>query len=198
MGHRSLACTLAVTLSACAGSSSTQLKSVQVAPQPPPGRPTKALVIGLSAKPEVRSAFEVDMASRLQAIGVPSVQGHAVLPPDTPITEDALRALVKREGADAVVIARLVGTREQQVLQAAPAPVGFYGYYGGWASTVYQPTYLATEQVVTLETRLYRTAGDGQLVWRAISETFDPSSPAEVIRGVNEKTVARMKNDGVL
>lgn len=204
MKYRSPACALAVTLLACAGSSRTQLKEVQVAPQPPAERPTKAIVIGLSGKPEVRAAFEADMASRLQRIGIPAVKGETALPPGTQITEGALRALVNREGADAVVIARLAGTREQQTLTTAPAPspfygpVGVYGYYAGAAPVAYQSSYLDTEQVVTLETRLYRTANDGQLVWRGISDTFDPATPADVIRGVNEKTVARMQKDGVL
>ena len=63
---------------------------------------------------------------------------------------------------------------------------------------MYQSTYLATERVVTLETRLYRTRGGRQLVWRGVSETLDPATPADVIRGANEQTVARMQKDGVL
>jgi hypothetical protein len=204
MRHRPFAYALAVTLSACATTPKTQLKEVQVAPQPPAQRPTKALVIGLSAKPEVRSAFEADMAARLQAVGVPPVQGTAVIPPGTQITVDVLRDVVKRTGADAVVIARLAGTREQQVVETMPAQSpfygtrGFYGYYTVAAPVVYQESYLSTEQVVTLETRLYRTEGEGQLVWRGVSETFDPSTAGDVIRGADEKTVARMKADGVL
>lgn len=201
MRHRSLASALAVALGACASTPRTQLSDVQVAPQPPAQRPTKALVIGLTGKPDVRSVFEGDMAKRLQAAGIAAVQGQTILPPDAPITEDALRGAVARAGADAVVIARLAGTREQQVAQAAPGPspgAGFYGYYASAAPMAYQRTYYSTEQVVSLETRLYRTDGDGQLVWRGISETFDPGNTGDAIRAVNEKVVARMKKDGVL
>jgi hypothetical protein len=196
-----LLCALAVALSSsCAAP--TELKEVQASPQPGAKRPTKALVIALSGKPEVRSAFEADMASRLQAIGIAAVQGQGVLPPGTQVTADELRAVVKREGADAVVIARLAASGERQVAEPAPtafyAPYGFYGYYAGAAPLVYQPSYLATERFVTLETRLYRTEGEGQLVWRGVSETLDPATPADVIRGTNEQTVARMQKDGVL
>jgi hypothetical protein len=200
MRHRSFASAVIVALSACT-STRTQLKEVQVAPQLPAGRPTKALVIGLSGKPEVRSTFEKDMAGRLQEAKIAAVQSETVMPPGAPITEDMLREVVKREGADAVLIARLEGKREQQVVETAPAPTasrGFYGYYAGAAPLAYQQTYLSTEQVVTLETRLYRTDGDGQLVWRGVSDTFDAAHPSDVIRSVNEKTVAQMKKDGVL
>lgn len=202
MNHRSLACAAlaVVTLSSCTGSS-TQLKEVQVAPQPPAQRPKKALVVGLTGKPEVRATFESDMSSRLKALGIEPVKSQGVMPAGAPITEDALRALVKREGVDAVVIARLAGTREEQRVESG-APMayggGFYGYYPYASGMVYQPSYLVTEQVVTLETRLFRTAGEGELVWRGVSDTFDPAAPADVIRGANEKTVARMRMDGVL
>jgi hypothetical protein len=204
MRSRWIACAaLAVALVSCE-TSRTELKDVQVAPQPPPQRPTKVLVIGLTGKQDVRATFESDMSNRLQMIGLTAVQGRTAMPPGEQITEDGVRAVVQREGADAVVIARLAGAREQQVVKSSPAaypfyaPVGFYGYYAGASTVVYQQNYLSTEQVVTLETRLYRTGGEGQLVWRALSDTFDASKPAEVIRSVNEKTVARMRNDGVI
>jgi hypothetical protein len=46
--------------------------------------------------------------------------------------------------------------------------------------------------------RLYRTAGDGQLVWRGTSETFDPANALDLFQSVNPKVLARMRQDGVL
>ena len=207
MLRHTLATTLAALALACAGST-TQMKSVEAAPpQAGVGRPTKVLVVALTQREDVRHSYESDMAGRLRQVGIQAVESASVLPAGTP-TKEALHAAVAQTGADAVIVARLAATREQTRIETGPPlgypmdpfyrPYGLYNYYGAAAPYVYQPTYLATEKVVELETRLYRTAGDGQLVWRGTSETFDPANAHDLIQSVNATVVERMRHDGVL
>ena len=207
MLRHTLATTLAALALACAGST-TQMKSVEAAPpQAGVGRPTKVLVVALTQREDVRHSYESDMAGRLRQVGIQAVESASVLPAGTP-TKEALHAAVAQTGADAVIVARLAATREQTRIETGPPlgypmdpfyrPYGFYDYYWGAAPYVYQPTYLSTEKVVELETRLFRTAGDGQLVWRGTSETFDPANTLDLIQSVNATVVARMQQDGVL
>jgi hypothetical protein len=207
MPRHTLAASLAAIALACAGAQ-TQMKNVEMAPPPAGvGRPTKVLVVGLTQREDVRHAFEADMAARLRQLNIQAVEGSSALPAGTP-SKETLRAAVAQTGADAVLVSRLAATREQTRIETGPpvgypaAPFyglyGFYDYYWGAAPYVYQPTYLATEKVVELETRLYRTAGDGQLVWRGTSETFDPANAYDLIQSVNAKVVEQMRHDGVL
>jgi hypothetical protein len=207
MHRHALAASLVTIALACAGSK-TQMKSVEtVQPQAGSVRPTKVLVVGLTQREDLRHAFESDMAARLRQLNLQTVESASVLPAGTP-SKEAIRAAVARTSADAVLVSRLAATREQTRIETGPPlgypvdpfyrPYGFYDYY--WSATpyVYQPTYLSTEKVVELETRLYRTAGDGQLIWRGTSETFDPTSALDLIQSVNATVVQRMRQDGVL
>ena len=207
MHRHTLVASLATVALACAGAQ-TQMKSVETAPpQTGAPRPTKVLVVGLTGREDVRHAFESDMAARLRQLGLQSVESASVLPAGAP-SQEAIRAAVAQTGADAVLISRLAATREQTRIETGPPlgyptdpfyrPYGLYNYYGAAAPYVYQSTYLATEKVVELETRLYRTAGDGQLVWRGTSETFDPANAHDLIQSVNATVVERMRHDGVL
>jgi hypothetical protein len=207
MLRHTLATTLAVLALACAGST-TQMKSVEAAPpQAGMGKPTKVLVVGLTQREDLRHAYESDLAGRLRQLGLQAVESASALPAGTP-SKDALRAAVAQTGADAVIVARLAATREQTRVETGPPlgypldpfyrPYGLYDYYWGASPYVYQSTYLSTEKVVDLETRLYRTAGDGQLVWRGTSETFDPANALDLFQSVNPKVLARMRQDGVL
>jgi hypothetical protein len=202
--HSLLVLPLAVA-AACAPR--TELKAVHIESGASQGGPArKVLVAAFSGRPELRAKYEADMAARLGGTGVQIVQASKLFPPrPEPPTVDELRAAIAKEGIDGAVLARLAGTHtEERVVTTTTAygpafgPYGFYDYWGpAWMAT-YPTSYLEQEQVVTLETRFYRTAGSGKLVWTAMTDTFDPATAEEVIAGVNEKVVARLRSDGLV
>jgi hypothetical protein len=198
---------LAGALAACAGAN-TRLTRVET-PNVVPGKPTRVLVVGFTAREDLRRLYEDDMSGRLRALGLQAVESLEALPPGARLDRPTLTEAVQRTGADAVIVARLAADREQTRSVGGPAiagfaaapfygPFGFYDYYLGAWPYVYGPAYLETERVVTLETRLYRAEGDGVLVWRGLTDTFDPGTARAVVRAVDEKVLRRMREDGVI
>lgn len=198
---------LAGALVACAGAN-TRLTRVET-PNVVPGKPTRVLVVGFTAREDLRRIYETDMSGRLRTLGLQTVESLEALPPGARLDRPTLKEAVQRTGCDAVIVARLAADREQTRAVGGPAiagfaaapfhgPLGFYDYYLGAWPYVYGPAYLQTERVVTLETRLYRAEGDGVLVWRGLTDTFDPGSARDVVRAVDEKVLRRMREDGVI
>jgi hypothetical protein len=110
--------------------------------------------------------------------------------------------IVKREGFDAVLLSRLVDVhREAHYVPSGYATyggAGFYGYYGyAWPAT-YSPGYVTESTNVQVETQLFRTAGNGQLVWSTVSETVDPSGVDDAAEGIAGAVVGRLAEDKVL
>lgn len=196
-----LACALAVG-AAC---NSTTIESSWKDPTAPPVG--NVLVAGISGNEATRRNFEETMASQLQAKGVRAMPLSQRLPsPTTGGDKDALReqvkAIVQREGYDAVLTGQLVG-KEQHVeavpdMMAPMGPMGFYGYWDAAYPMAYSPGYLQEETEWRIETRLFDARGDGRLSWSMTSDTFDPASADQMVRDVSKVVVDKLQKDGLL
>jgi hypothetical protein len=71
---------------------------------------------------------------------------------------------------------------------------GYWGY--GWGA-VYDPGYLQSDTVVTLESNVYDVHRES-LVWSSRSETISPGSIDDLMRSVVDATVKEMKRQRVL
>jgi hypothetical protein len=187
---------LALALAACAPS--TKLSNVQVAPETPRAKLRNVLVVGLVNNPAARQSFETEMVKALQAAGVKAQPSQALLPIGETPTREALQRLVAERGFDGAVVGMLVDSRTEvrAVPPTGPSYGGFYGYSGWAAPIAYSPGYLATTKTVVVETRLFRTAGDGAPVFSATSESVDPSSTTDVTEPLAKLVVARLRKDG--
>ena len=64
---------------------------------------------------------------------------------------------------------------------------------------VYSPDYFREEKKVRVETNLYLvSSSDGELVWTAITDTFNPTNVDKSINGLIKVVIRRMRDDGVL
>jgi hypothetical protein len=185
---------LAVAFAACAPP--TTLKNVQVAPETPRPKFKNVLVVGLVKNPASRGSYESEMVKALRAAGVQAEASQELLPIGETPTREALQRLVAERGFDGAMVGMLVDSRTE--VRAVP-PSGYGGYYGyaGWAGPVaYSPGYLESTTTVVVDTRLFRTAGDGAPVFSATSETVDPRSAKDVTEQLSKLTVAELRKNG--
>jgi hypothetical protein len=191
---------MAAVLPACAAKNAGPLTSIRAAWLEPEhrGQPLgKLLVLGLAQRLDLKQQFEDTFARELQARGVDAVSAFSIAPSVDKMREPELRGMVGKGGFDHILVTRLVGVRRQQdyssgaaFFEPYPWYGGFYRYYGQAWDQVHTPERLDNE-VVTLETNLYRTSDD-DLVWSANSDTFKSASAGELIESISREAAIEL------
>jgi len=184
-----------------AGCASTTLQSQWRDPGYTSGPFRKIFVIGLSARDvTARRIFEDVMVAKLTAEGVQALPEWQHLPSDGPLPEGSVSAAVDGTGADAVLIARLVGidTRISVSPVAVPGPgFGWYGPYAGWYSGWYAAPQVTQYDVVIVETSLFDTKTK-RLVWSATSQTVDPASVQKEAPAFADTIIGALQKAGLV
>jgi hypothetical protein len=183
---------LAALASACA---STRVQSVWEAPTLSSQAFHRVLVVGMMREESVRKAYETRLAADLRAQGVPATESFRFIPQISGLQRENLRPLTQSEGFDAVLIGRVTDVRVRR--EYVPADTwstldawGFYDY--GWADA----RVVDNIPIVNVETRLYEVKeGAGQLVWSAVSESYDPGSNQEMGAHIAEGVAKRVAKD---
>ena len=169
-----------VTLVAAGCGSSTKLTNVWSDPTLQTNSLQKLMVIGVAQNASTRRMFEDTFANALRQQGVQAVASYTVIPEVRDST--GLQAAVVQSGADGVFVTRLIDQKTVQTYYPPTATYvgtpyygGYYGGYYGYYSTSYammtSPGYTVDNEVIHLETNLYRTS-DAKLVWAALSESW--------------------------
>ena len=157
-------------------------------------KPKRVLVIGMSEDPTIRADFEDDMADALSKDAIEVIPGnHILLRPDSPeMDENYLKGQVRDHKIDAVLVTRLIKLDKSTTYVPGASyavPYTYYnslwGYYGPVWRQVYTPGYLRNDTSVRIETNFYSTATEGaELIWTGTSESFNPRSAKDTIKGV--------------
>lgn len=167
----------------------------------------RILVLGMSAKPGVRADFEDALSKLVTRDGVEAVPGNTILlrPEGSKLDINYLKSQVKEFRIDAVIVSRLVKVDKSityvpgQPYMPYPYYGSFYGYYGAVYPVVYSPDYLREDTTVRVETNVYAvTAGEGQLVWTGVSDTFNPSSADKVIDALSKLIVKELQKEAII
>jgi len=169
----------------------------------------KILVIGVAQNLEVRADFEDAMAAEIARPGIETIPGNQILLRPDPKAKpdlDSLRAQIRDNHIDAVVVSRLlkVDTKVISIPSStyiAPFPYyySFYGYLGAIYPVIYDPGYEREDTTVTVETNVYATSKpDGDLVWTGVSDSFNPKSAKKVADGLVREVPKQMEKDGLL
>ncbi|HUL74578.1 MAG TPA: hypothetical protein VLT86_15825 [Vicinamibacterales bacterium] len=184
---------------AVACGATTKLTAVWKDPAAGTTRFKKIIVAVQTKNMAMRRSAESHLVTRIPN----STASYEVLTEDE--TRDVNRAKAKVMGAgfDGAVVVRYLGKDTQTTYVPGttwwgPAPYGSaWGYWGyGWGA-VYDPGYIATDTIITLETHVYSLTDD-KLLWASQSETTNPSSMENLINSLIDKTVAEMKKQKVL
>ena len=173
------------------------------------GQPFQSiLIVGLAKDKSATNIWEDIMADQLKQNGVNVATSTKCFPSDNDVTKGEILNYVKDKGMDAVLVTRLVDTKEEKGYYP---PTGGYsggGYYGGprhgyynnfgsYYDTVYTPGYTTTYTTVILETNLYDTASQ-ELVWSMSSDTFDPASSNKLSQSVSKQVVKALQKDNLI
>lgn len=171
------------------------------------GKPLeKILVLGVMEKDLHRRMYEDAFVQYVKKSGLSAVAGYTLMPDLKEYEEkDEVRKAVAQSGADAVLMATLIGVENKEVYvppswDYAPSfgfGYGFYDYYGMSYRAAYRPGYMTTRTVVKLETTVFATDSDTML-WAGATESFNPSSPERVVRENADIIIKSMKKAGLL
>jgi hypothetical protein len=147
-----------------------------------------------------RRTVEDELVHQLAARGMratPSYHLFAQLP-----QRDIAQNEVKRLGFDGAIVATLRQVRERTTYVPGNYAGGFWGgYYGpAWGmGHTWTPGYLATEEVVNLETTYWDLRSDpGDLVWAGNTETRNPTSTRDFIQSYVGETLENLERVGVV
>jgi hypothetical protein len=165
------------------------------------------MVLGVSRKPGPRRIFEDTFAAALGAQGVTAVPSYTVIGEGQ--ADSVKTSAVLQEGRfDGMFVTRLVDKRTVDsyyppTTTYVTAPSAYYGGWHGYYSTGYAYTsasgYTVQNQVVNLETNLYRVS-DGKLVWSALSQSWleQAEDPSNEIKPFVRQLVAGLASSKVL
>jgi hypothetical protein len=205
LGIRSLALALLIALAGCVNT--TTFISTWKAPDAqainPSGKTVAAIFV--TRNESQRRAGEDALAADITAHGAHGVPGYMLLPNEGPGDGEAVREQLKAAGANGAVVMRVVGKNQRVTYTpgyAAVAPLspyyyGFGPYWGyGWGA-VYEPGYLQTDTLVSVETLVYSLERD-KLLWASTSRTTNPQNLDTLINEVASATAKEMVDEGVL
>ena len=73
---------------------------------------------------------------------------------------------------------------------------GFNGYWNNAWAYPYNPYYITTTQIVSVETNIYSLTQD-KLVFAALSQTSDPANVGKLVRSVMRHVNEQLRKDGM-
>ncbi len=187
------------------GCAATRLQSTWVKPDLDGVRFHKIVAIALSNNPVRRRAMEANMADRLRRVApeVEVTQSSTLFNESEIRDENRVRAALERSGFDAEVVMRVTDVQRQNFYVPGRTTVvpqyyrTFWGYYRYWTPIAYRPGYIERDRDVQVETEVFST-NNGDLLYSALSRTFNPNSPADLAHDVTDVVAKNMKEKGVI
>lgn len=167
------------------------------------GPPHKVMVIGMAKEPTNRRVFEDTFVTQIKARGTDAVASYTLLTGKLTENHDAIVAALKQQGADSVLITRLLRVETETSYMPGsldPMPVGYRGWSYHYRSSydfMYTPGYLMEEEYAIVETSLYDVTFD-KLIWSAKSKTTIKGTDHELIRSVIQALTDQMTRQQVL
>lgn len=188
---------------ACAATTfSSTWKAPEAAPLNFKGKKVAALII--SKEESVRYGAEDALAREITARGAVGMPAYTVIPKELTQDKEKAKAFLEKVGVVGVVAMRVVG-KDQEITESPATYYGspYYGsfwgagYYGwGWGG-VYDPGYLRTDTIVSVETLVY-SLEQNKLVWAGRSRTTNPSNAASLIKDLTARAADEMKKQGLI
>ncbi len=174
-------------------------KAPEAAAVSPVGKTIAAVFVGRDES-QRRSAEDI-LAADLNARGARGIAAYTILPDEHTFSGDAALTKLKAAGANGAVIMRVVG-KDQRVTYtpgySTPAYYNGFGPYWGYGwGRVYEPGYLTTDTLVSVETLVYSLQRD-KLLWASTSRTTNPKNLSSLVNEVADVTAKEMAKQGLL
>lgn len=211
MALRTILLTLGMLTGLLAACSSTMITGSWVDPGFT-GKVQKIYIIGIAKQETTRRIFEDEFSSQLAAFGATGIPSYGDLTINDETDQSLIAARVEANGADSVLMTRVIGSRKEQVVSpgyvSGPVyhgrgyyPDPYYHHYGGYYARsydyVYRPATVSEYQIVTIEANLYG-ADSGELIWSAQLETVVESGMSALITDFIKVVTRDLKDKGLL
>ena len=123
---------------------------------------------------------------------------YRVVPKASDVDKETVLQRMRDAGFDGAVVMRVTEVKDKVTYYPGTywgPGYGFGGYWGSSWAYPYDPGYVNTTQIVTVETNIY-SLRDDKLVFATRSETADPSSVGKLIRSVMRHINEELKKNG--
>jgi hypothetical protein len=162
----------------------------------------KVATFVLSADETMRLGPEESLAAELRARGTEALAGYTVLPRELAKDTEKAKAFIKKAGITGAVMVRVVGKEQQTYYTggawyAAPYYPTFWGYWRHSWGAVYEPGYMTTDTIVSVEVLLYSVERD-TLIWAGRSETTNPKKLRKFVEDIVLATIKRLRKEGLI
>jgi hypothetical protein len=181
-------------------SPSTTFVNTWTAPDAKPLEFKKVLVIGMFPNEQMRRSAEDQIVGMIKK--TTAVASYTFLSAEQMKDIDYAKAKVAEHGIDGAVMMSYQGTEKQQEYVSGGAYMPsyyqpFWGYYGYAAPVVYDPGYVATFNLVKIETTIY-SLPDEKMLWAGMSTTEDPGSLEELVKSVAQGVSTKLHQQGLV
>jgi len=162
----------------------------------------RLMVVGATADPQARKAFEDEFVAKLGAAGVAAVPSYPLIPESEANDPAVLRKAAEGAGVDGVLAARLVRVEESEAALQAQAfnfvdrSAGFYGYYSA-ATGPFDPTAAGQSDTLTIHFDLYSVAA-ARLAWSGNAATFPSTDVTQVAAGLAYTLIPALKKEKLI
>jgi hypothetical protein len=141
-----------------------------------------------------RHTLEDTFAVELGAHGVRATPSYRLFPDELP-SRDAVRSALQQAGFDGALVSTARGIQERTTVDpGTPWVGGFYEYYGAGMTSV---PYVWTDQYIRFESTLWdMRAGEGKMLWSAVTQTRNPSSGHDFATSLVKRVVVALGASG--
>jgi hypothetical protein len=173
------------------------------------GKVKKVYLVGVTRNDKHRKLFENEFVRQLAAQGVTGIPSYPDLVISGDIDREALRARLRAQGTDAVLVARLAGKEQRTAAYSAgeagfgvgTAPINVYydEYVNGSVTIVAAgPAVQSDYQMVTISAILFETES-AKAVWSALTESsVSDDNRVQRLREFVETVILKLKEDGLI
>ena len=181
------------------------------------GKVKDIYIIGIAKQETNRRIFEDQFSSQLTKYGVTGISSYRDLPASEEINKETIADKVKTNGADSVLLSRIIGQETKEVVNpgtityVGPGP-GYYGrrgyspgpyyrnygdYYTYSRQYAYSPATVTKYKVVSVEANLY-DAETSELIWSAQLETVLDDNLEKLIADFVKVVTENLSSKGLI
>ena len=176
------------------------------------GQIHKVYIVGVTKNEINRRIFEDEFRQQLLAQGVTGLSSYKDLPASGDADQKAVAERVRANGADSVLMTRLVGKRVEEVVNPgrvsgySSGPYGYSpspyyrdigSYYDRRFEATYEPATVTQYEIATIEANLY-DAKSGNLIWAAQLETVVEPNIQKLMADFVQTVMKDLRQQGVL
>ncbi|MCX6169288.1 MAG: hypothetical protein NTX65_08110 [Ignavibacteriales bacterium] len=167
------------------------------------GTMKNVLVLAINNNKLKKRIWEDSYVEALRAKGIKATPSYNYYPNDVPQEKDIPNLF--KDNYDGIVLIQKVNEESKKYrvpgrLYYMPLNYGFgfRRWYGMGYSVIRTPGYIERETITQIETTLWEPTEDGKMIWSAITESVNPSSPKIFSKEVSELVIPKMIRDRII